>query len=85
MKAKLTKPWEEDALSWPQERKNSIKFARVTLSDPNDPDSRVTGLWAVHPRGTVFEGAKAEMLIRLGVAVQVAEVQVIANQRRLEE
>ena len=75
MKAKLIKPWEEDATRWPEDRKAAIKFAR------QEEDGR---LFCVHPRGTTFDGAKAEHLIALGLAEQVAEVRVI-EPRRLEE
>lgn len=73
MKAKLTKRWEEDATRWTAEQKAAIKFARVTLSDPDDPKSVVTGLWAVYGKGTEFEGEKAAMLVAAGLAVEVTE------------
>lgn len=73
MKAKLIKRWEEDATRWTPEQKAAIKFSRVTLSNPEDPESIVTGLWAVYAKGTQFEGEKAAMLIANGLAVEVAE------------
>lgn len=73
MKAKLIKRWEEDATRWTPEQKAAIQFSRVTLSIPDDPESIVTGLWAVYRKGTEFEGEKAAMLIEAGLAVEVAE------------
>jgi hypothetical protein len=63
MKAKLIKPWEEDATHWPPERKAAIRFARQA-------DGEET-MFCVHPKGTVFEGAKAQMLVAIGIAEQI--------------
>jgi hypothetical protein len=73
MKAKLIKRWEEDAMRWTPQQKAAIKFARVTLSDPDDPTTVVTGLWSVYAKGTQFEGEKAAMLVAAGLAVEITE------------
>ena len=74
MKAKVVlKRWEESALNWSQARQESIAFARVTHSNPEDPNSPVTGLWAVYRKGTVLEGDSAVLAIAEGAAVEVTE------------
>ena len=65
--------WEESAMSWPLERKAAIKFARITSTDPEKPDSPISGLWAVHRKGTILEGESAENAIAQGVAEEVSE------------
>jgi len=74
MKAKVAVTrWEESAMHWPQPRKDAIKFARVTRVDPDNPESGISGLWAVYRRGTILEGESAENAIAQGVAVEVTE------------
>ena len=67
------KRWEESVIHWPLDRRNAIQFARVTRSNPDDPNSPITGLWAVYRRGTIIEGESAENAIAQGVAVEVTE------------
>lgn len=78
MKAKLIKRWEEDATRWTPEQKAAIKFARKCETDESK-------LFCCYAKGTEFEGEKAAMLIALGVAVQIAEVQVVNSQKRIAE
>jgi hypothetical protein len=74
MKAQITVTrWEESAIHWSFERRNAIQFARVTRSNPDDPNSPITGLWAVYRRGTILEGDSAENAIAQGVAEEVTE------------
>lgn len=74
MKAKLlVTRWEESALHWTPERKAAIRFARITRTDPDNPESAVSGLWAVYRKGTILEGESAENAIAQGVAEEVAE------------
>jgi hypothetical protein len=74
MKARIAVTrWEESAMNWSQARRDAIKFARVTRSNPDDASSPVTGLWAVYRRGTILEGESAENAIAQGVAVEVDE------------
>jgi hypothetical protein len=63
--------WEETALHWSPERRAAIRFARVTRTDPENPESPITGLWAVYRRGTILEGESAEKAIAEGVAEEV--------------
>jgi hypothetical protein len=67
------KRWEESAIYWPLDRRTAIQFARVTRSNPDDPNSPITGLWAVYRRGTILEGDSAENAIAQGVAEEVTE------------
>ena len=74
MKAKITTTrWEESAIHWPLDRRNAIQFARVTRSNPDDPNSPITGLWAVYRRGTILEGDSAKNAVAQGVAEEVTE------------
>lgn len=74
MKAQIVvKRWEQDALNWPKARKDAIQFARVTRYEQENPDSALTGLWAVHRKGTILEGESAEEAIAAGVAIEVTE------------
>jgi hypothetical protein len=74
MKAKVVvKRWEENAMTWPQARKDAIQFARITRSVQDDPDSPVTGLWAVYRKGTILQGDSALLAVAQGAAVEVDE------------
>ena len=63
MQAKLIKPWEENATNWSSDRKAAIRFAKQAEGEET--------IFCVHPKGTVFEGAKAQMLVSIGVAEQI--------------
>lgn len=74
MRAILTaKRWEESAMHWPPERRAAIQFARITRIDPDDPESRISGLWACYRKGTILEGESAQNAIAQGVAEEVVE------------
>lgn len=74
MKAILTaKRWEESAMHWTPERKAAIQYARVTLTDPDNPESPISGLWAVYRKGTILDGDSAANALAYGVAEEVTE------------
>jgi hypothetical protein len=74
MKAEIiVKRWEENAINWPQSRKDLIQFARVTRSNPEDANSPINGLWAVYRKGTILEGDSAMLAIAEGAAVEVEQ------------
>ena len=65
--------WEESAIGWSEQRKAAIRFARITRIDPDNPESAVSGLWAVYRKGTILEGESAQNAIDQGVAEEVQE------------
>lgn len=67
MRAKLIQSWEENATNWSPEQKAAIRFAKQADGDES--------LYCVHPKGTVMDGAKAEMLIAIGVAKKIEDEQ----------
>jgi len=66
IKAKLIKRWEEDATRWTPDQRAAIKFARQCETDE-------AKLFCCYAKGTEFEGDKAEMLIAMGLAVEITE------------
>lgn len=65
--------WEESAIGWSEERKAGIRFARITRTDPDNPESAISGLWAVYRKGTILDGESAENAIAQDVAEEVTE------------